>query len=250
MLKKELLTEITDQTQHLKYFYILSAIYVAGMMTSLTVSARLFPFHIPMTDFTILLTGGTWTIPLTFFIQDITTEVYGYSKSRQLVQISVIILIFYIAYTKFITFLPIPSIKNIDIPYNTVFNALPRHLIALLAAIFIGNLVNDYIISKLKNRFHGRYLPFRFIAATVVGEAVLQLVGTSVAWLGHLSFQKGILPFVIFSYVYKIIFEAVMTPVNVFVCNKLKTAEGIDVYEKYIDYNPFLFRIKRKQEKK
>ena len=153
--KKTLLSEITDNTQHLQYFYLLAAIYIAGMMTSITVSARLFPFHIPMTHFTVLLTGGTWTIPLSFFIQDITTEVYGYSKSRQLVQISIIILIFYILYTKLITYLPTPSVENIDAAYNTIFNTLPRHLLALLAAIFIGNLINNYLLSTLKKKFTG-----------------------------------------------------------------------------------------------
>lgn len=238
MLKKELLTEINDNQQHFKYFYILAVIYITGMITSLTVSARLFPFHIPLTSFTILLTGGTWTIPLSFFIQDIMTEVYGYSKSRQLIQLSIIILVFYILYIKFTTYLPIPTVENIDAAYNTVFNALPRHLIALLSAIFIGNFVNNYLISKMKNHFHGKYLPFRFITATAVGEAVLQLVGTSVAWFGNLNFTSEILPFVIFSYLYKVFFEAIMTPVNVFVCKKLKNAEGIDIYDKNINYNP------------
>ncbi|HLB56760.1 MAG TPA: queuosine precursor transporter [Coxiellaceae bacterium] len=245
MSEKKLLNEISSDGQNLKYFYILTAIYIAGMITSLTVAARLFPFHIPMTNFTILLTGGTWTIPLSFFIQDITTEVYGYSKSRQLVQMSVIILIFYVLYMKCITYLPTPGVSNIDASYNTVFNSLPRHLFALLAAIFIGNLVNDYIISKLKNKFGGKYLPLRFITATAIGEAVLQLVGTSVAWFGNLSFTTQILPFVIFSYLYKVAFEAIMTPVNVYVCKKLKKSEGIDVYDVNINYNPFSFGSKK-----
>lgn len=242
MSSKELLSEITDSKQNLKYFHILSVIYIASIMTSLTMSARLFPFHIPLTSFSILLTGGTWTIPLSFFIQDIATEVYGYSKSRQIVQVSVVVLILYIAYTKLITYFPIPETANIDISYNIVFSALPRHLFALLAAICIGNLVNNYIISRLKNKFRGKYLPLRFITATAVGEAVLQLVGTSIAWLGNLHFTTDILPFVIFSYIYKVIFEALMTPVNVYVCKKLKTAEGIDIYDTNIDYNPFKFR--------
>lgn len=245
MPEKKLLTEISGDRQNLKYFYILTAIYIAGMITTLTVSARLFPLHIPMTNFTLLSTGGAWTIPLSFFIQDITTEVYGYSKSRQLVQISALILIFYVLCMKCITYLPIPSVNNIDASYNTVFNALPRHLLALLVAIFIGNLVNDYIISKLKNKFAGKYLPLRFIAATAVGSAVLQLVGTSLAWVGHLDFKTGILPFVVFSYLYKIGFEAMMTPVNMLVCNKLKKWEGIDVYDVNINYNPFLLGSKR-----
>lgn len=246
MSEKKLLTEISDDGQNLKYFYILTAIYIAGMITTLTVSARLFPLHIPMTSFTILSTGGAWIIPLSFFIQDITTEVYGYSKSRQLVQMSAVILIFYVLCMKCIAYLPVPSVNNIDSSYNIVFNALPRHLFALLVGIFIGNLVNDYIISKLKNKFNGRYLPLRFIAATAVGSVVLQFVGTSLAWVGRMDFKTGIIPFVVFSYLYKVGFEAMMTPINILICKKLKKLEGIDVYDVNISYNPFLFGSKRK----
>lgn len=240
MSEKKLLKKISNDGQHLKYFHILAAIYITGLIATLTVSARLFPLHVPMTNFTLLSTGGAWIIPLSFFIQDITTEVYGYSKSRQLVQMSALILIFYVIGMKFITYLPAPDVKNIDASYNVVFDALPRHLFALLLGIFISNLVNDCIISKLKNKFSGGYLPLRFIIATAIGSAVLQLIGTSIAWVGNLDFKTGVIPFVIFSYVYKVGFEAMMTPVNMFICNKLKKAEGIDVYDVNINYNPFI----------
>lgn len=244
-----MLNKIFHGGEHLKYFHILTAIYITGMITSLTVSARLFPFHIPLTNFTILLTGGTWTIPLSFFIQDITTEVYGYPKSKQLVQMTAVILILYVFYMQFITYLPIPVVKNIDGSYNIVFNALPRHLFALLSAIFIGNLVNDYIISKSKIKFDGKYLPLRFIIATAIGEAVLQIIGTTFAWYGNLNFKTEILPFIIFSYLYKITFESIMTPVNIFVCKRLKKTEGIDVYDVNANYNPFSLKSKNKSKK-
>lgn len=246
--RKELINEITAEIQGLKYFHILSAIYIAGMITSITVSARLFPFHIPLTNFTILLTAGTWTIPVSFFIQDITTEVYGYEKSRHLVQVAALTIIFYIFYLKFTTFLPTPGIKNINDAYNIIFNALPRHLFALLIAIFSGNLINDYLLSKLKKKLKGKYLPLRFIFSTAIGEAVLQIVGTSIAWLGSLHFSKQILPFVVFSYVYKVSFEAIMMPVNIFVCNWLKKHEGIDTYDDNINYNPFMLSSKNTQK--
>ena len=128
-MKENLLNEIIYEKQNLKYFYILSTLYIVGILTSLTVSARLFPFQIPLTSTVILLTGGTWTIPFTFFIQDITTEVYGYAKSRQLVLLSIPIIVAYIGYLKFTTFFPIPDVPNIGKSYNDVFNALPRHLV-------------------------------------------------------------------------------------------------------------------------
>jgi queuosine precursor transporter len=226
-----LLNEISYEKQNLKHFHVLSVLYILGILTSLTVSARLFPFEIPFTHLTILLTGGTWTIPFTFFIQDITTEVYGYAKSKQLILLSIPIVVIYITYLKFTTLLPIPNVPNIGNSYNEVFNALPRHLIALLAAIAIGTTVNNFVLSKLKTRFKGKYLPLRFISSTAIGEASLQIIGTTIAWFGSLRFTSEILPFVIFSYFYKISFEAIMTPVNIYICKWLKNDEGIDVYD-------------------
>ena len=230
-MNTNLLQEITYEQQNLKYFYILSTLYVVGILTSLTVSARLFPFHIPLTSYDILLTGGTWTIPFTFFIQDITTEVYGYAKSRQIVFLSIPIVIFYIAYLKITTYFPIPNVPNVGNSYNEVFNALPRHLLALLAAVVIGNLVNSFLLSKLKYWFKGKYLPLRFIGSTAAGEAALQMIGTTIAWFGTLKFTTEILPFVFFSYFYKVSFEAILTPINIYICKWLKNSEGIDVYD-------------------
>lgn len=230
-MNQQLLNEIVYEKQNLKYFHILSTLYIVGILTSLTVSARLFPFHIPFTAFIIFLTSGTWTIPFTFFIQDIATEVYGYTKSKQIVLLSIPIVIIYIGYLKFTTFFPIPDVPNVGKSYNDVFNALPRHLLALLAAIAIGNLVNNFLLSKLKSKLKGKYLPLRFISSTAVGEATLQIIGTTIAWLGSLQFTTEILPFVLFSYSYKVAFEAIMTPINIYFCKWLKKSEGIDVYD-------------------
>lgn len=230
-MTENLLNEIFDENQNLKYFFILSSLYISGILLSITVSARLFPLHLPFTNSAILLTGGTWTIPFTFFIQDIATEVYGYSKSKQIILLSIPIVIGYIAYLKLTTFFPIPPVSHISPAYNEVLNALPRHLLAFLVAIASGNLINNILLSKLKTRLKGRYLPLRFIGSTAVGEAVLQLIGTTIAWLGSLPFSTEIIPFMIFSYLYKIAFEATMTPINIYICALLKKVEGIDVYE-------------------
>jgi uncharacterized integral membrane protein (TIGR00697 family) len=231
IMNEKLLREIIKENQNLNYFYIVSSLYVVSILTSITVSARLFPFHIPFTEFNIFLTGGTWTIPLTFFIQDIATEVYGYMRSKQIILTTLPIIIIYIGYLKITTFFPIPSIPNIGESYNEVFNSLPRHLAALLVAITAGNLINSLLLSKLKLIFKGKYLPMRFIASTAIGEAILQIIGTTIAWFGNLNFFTEILPFVFFSYLYKIFFEALMSPLNIFICQKLKIAEGIDVYD-------------------
>lgn len=226
-----LLKEILPSKQNLKYLYIFSSIYTISIITSLTVSARLFPLQIPFTHTIVLLTGGTWIIPITFFVQDITTEVYGYAKSNQLILLAIPLVIFYICYLKITTFFPLPCVNSIGESYNQVFNSLPRHLIALLAALTISNLTNNYLLAHLKKILKGRYLPLRFIGATAIGEAMLQFVGTTIAWFGNLQFTAEILPFILFSYFYKVAFEAIMTPINVYICAWIKKAEGIDIYD-------------------
>ena len=224
-MNRNLINDILINKNSTKYLHILSGFYVAVVLVSLIVSARIFPFHIPLTQHVIFLTGGTWTIPLTFFIQDITTERYGPDKSRQLVFTAVIIAILAIVYFKITTFLPATNMVKNDVYYNNIFNTLPRHLLAFLLAIAAGNLINNSFLVWLKKRWKGKYLPLRFISATAVGEATLQVIGTSIAWLGILNFSKEILPFVIFSYGYKLLFEVAMTPAAVYICKILKHLE-------------------------
>jgi queuosine precursor transporter len=241
-MKNEFMKELIEGNQNLNYFHILGLIYLSVMITALTVSARLVYFHIPLTHWTVLVSGGTWIIPFSFFVQDITTEVYGYAKSRQLIQLTILILLIYIFYLKITTFFPTPEFKNINYSYDEVFHSLPKHLLALIVAIFASNLVSDYLLSKSKNYFNGKYLAGRFIISSAIGSLILQFVGTTTAWLGDLKFNTQILPFVVFSYSYKIIFEVVTAPVGVYICRWLKNAENIDIYDKNTNYNPFIFK--------
>lgn len=59
----------------------------------------------------------------------------------------------------------------------------------------------------------------------------------------HLRFYKEsfdtIIKLIIGGYGTKVIYEAAMTPVTYLVVNGLKRAEGVDVYDRNTDFNPF-----------
>lgn len=228
--------------QPLKYFYILACFYVATMIASLTVSARIMPVTIPFFKYVVFLTAGTWTIPFSFLLQSITTEVYGYARSRSLVFLTIFILSIYVSYLGVTRFFPIPKIDNIDIDYNAVFDVLPRHFMALIVSVMAGNLFNDYVLSRLKVLLEGKQLYLRLLVATLIGESIVQLIGTTVAWLGKLHFTTDIIPFVIFSYLYKLFITFLFIPIVYRVCLLLKREEGIDIYDRDITYNPFKWR--------
>lgn len=231
-----------------KYFHILACVYMCAVLTSITQASRLIEIHIPFIHWHALITGGTLTIPLAFFIQNIVTEVYGYTRSRHLVQLALLVVAICIAYEYLLTFLPLSQqTSQIQEGYNAVFKSIPRHILAFIASAFIGNLINDYLISKTKIYFYGKYVCWRFIFATALGEAAYMMFGILV-WIKYIALSQ-IIPLIAISYIYRLAFEGVTLPFSYFLCNLLKKREGVDTYDNNVDYNPFLWAISNTKEK-
>jgi uncharacterized integral membrane protein (TIGR00697 family) len=211
-----------NNTNNTNAFYILCSIYIASILCGMTVSARIITLNIPFSKYTCFITGGTFIIPIAFFAQDIITEIFGYHKAKQTLILSMIIVSFFVSYLYLLTKLSCPIGNTTCNSYNTIGKSIPRHLFAFLVSFSIGNISNNLILSKLKKAFNGQHLAFRFIFSTAMGELILQLVGTTIAWFGNMHFTAEIIPFIIISFSYKILFEVLMTPVNILICNKLR----------------------------
>jgi len=213
------------------------------MITTFAMGTRLIPLAIPHTQIEIPIFGGTLLFPALFFFQDVITEVYGYARSRQLAWFISFALIFFVGYAYLIIHFPSPSYWHRNEAFYAIYSNLPRHLFALIIALFTGSIVNDYLMSKTKIKLRGRYLWMRSIGATMVGEAVLQIIACSFAWLGTLHFSTQILPQIMFCYTYKIIFEVACIPFTYILSISLKKAEQIDYYDYHTNFNPFIFKM-------
>jgi uncharacterized integral membrane protein (TIGR00697 family) len=90
----------------------------------------------------------------------------------------------------------------------------------------------------MKVAMNGKSLWMRTIGSTIVGEGVDTVVFVTVAFYGAIPF--AVLVTAIWSgYLFKVLYEIIATPITYGVVNWLKRAEGIDVYDREIDYNPF-----------
>jgi uncharacterized PurR-regulated membrane protein YhhQ (DUF165 family) len=65
------------------YFYLLSIFHVASMLTAMTMTSRIISLNSIGYMMDLKITGGVFLIPVVFFIQDIVTEVYGYSNAKK-----------------------------------------------------------------------------------------------------------------------------------------------------------------------
>ncbi|MEO8402587.1 MAG: queuosine precursor transporter [Gammaproteobacteria bacterium] len=224
-----------------QYFHILCISYITLVLAGLSIVRRMFPYHIPFTDFVVTFGGGILFFPLVFCIQDITTEVYGFAAARQMVILSIFSILFYVCYSQLVIHLPsgIGPVFQDNEAFSTVFNTQPRQVIALIVSLFIGSLINDFLISQSKVILAGQYLWARLLGSTMIGEAVLQVVGGVIGFSDKLDFKTQLLPNMILAYGYKVLWCVATIPLIYMISSFLKKKEGIDVYDYDANYNPF-----------
>jgi uncharacterized integral membrane protein (TIGR00697 family) len=103
---------------------------------------------------------------------------------------------------------------------------VPRVLIGGWLAIYAGGMCNNYIMTLLKDFTNSKLLWLRTIISTVFGE----LINTGVFFVIGLAgvIPNGILlQSILWSWIFKVCVEVVMTPVTYSVVRFLKKAESI-----------------------
>lgn len=84
----------------------------------------------------------------------------------------------------------------------------------------------------------GKHLWTRTIGSTITGQFVDTCVLILIAFGGRTRWGT-MLNLIVSGYVGKVLYEALATPVTYLVVHKLKRAEGVDVYDRDTNFNPF-----------
>lgn len=209
------------------YFYFLNIFHLAGVITAMTFTSRMVLIDLSAFMSPFYVTGGVFIIPVTFFIQDIVTEIYGYYNARKMLYINLGIFVVYVVGLYLISLLPCSSADYGCISLAKISSTLPRHALSFVISMAVGGSINNYILSRLSFAFNERFLALRFISSTAIGEAFFQVIAVVISWYGTHTLGD-ILPLALMAYIYKILFEIVMTPINLFFCNYLKSIQTED----------------------
>ena len=224
-----------ESAARFRYLGLLTALNVTLLLVSDFTGARVVGLRGVGVSVTVLY------FPLTYLIGDLLTEVYGYACSRQVIWISAgcSALGSLIAAAQLLV--PAAHFSTVDPAYQTVFSVSLRTAFAGLVAFFAGDIVNSYVLAKLKVLHRGRYLWARFVASTVVGEGVNTLLFYGIALEGVLP--RGLLLLsVLAGWTAKVAVEVAMIPFSYWAVSYLKRAEGVDHFDHGTDFNPFVLR--------
>jgi len=184
------------------------------------------------------ISGAQLFFPITYIFGDVFTEVYGYGASRRAIWIGFWASALLAVMGLVAVWLPPAPGWHGQEAFATVFNFVPRLIAASLIAFWCGEFANSFVMAKMKLLTRGRHLWTRTVGSTVVGQAVDTIVVMVLAFGGSLS--GGLIANLIVSaYLGKVLYEVAATPLTYWIVNALKRREGVDVFDKGTDFNPF-----------
>ncbi|MDQ6758554.1 MAG: queuosine precursor transporter [Acidobacteriota bacterium] len=215
-----------------RFFDLLLAIFVVVLLISNLVGQKICAFG------PFRISGAQLLFPITYIFGDVFTEVYGYAASRRAIWIGFLASgLLAIMGVITVALPPAPDWPH-QAAFATVFNFIPRLVVASLIAFLCGEFANSYVMAKMKIMTRGRHLWTRTVGSTVVGQAVDTVVLMVLAFGGTLN-AKLIATLILSGYFGKVLYEVLATPLTYLVVNFLKRREGIDPLDVGTSFNPF-----------
>jgi len=221
-----------QQAPRFRYLDHLINIFVAVLIISNLVAPKV----ISIGGF--LLSGAQILFPVTYIFGDIFTEVYGYAASRRAIWTGFLASALLAVISMIVVALPpAPGWQNQE-AFEIVFNTVPRNIVASLIAYWCGEFANAFVMARLKVVTHGKFLWVRTIGSTAVGQMVDTVIVIVLIFAGVQDWGT-IGNMIVSGYGAKVLYETLATPLTYLVVNKLKRAEGVDIYDTGTDFNPF-----------
>src|SRR5712691_2378122 len=235
------LTARNARLSSFRYYDLLVHVFVVILLISNLVGQKICAiplFHLHGRAIVANISGAQLLFPITYIFGDIFTEVYGYGASRRAIWLGFFASAILLLMGLFVVWIPpAPDWPN-QRAFEAVFYTVPRFIVASLVAFWLGEFANSYTLAKMKLWTDGKWLWTRTVGSTVTGQLVDTTTVILIAFGGRESWST-IGSLIFWGYWTKVIYEALATPITYWIVNNLKRAEGIDVYDRGTNFNPF-----------
>lgn len=183
-------------------------------------------------------TAGLLIFPISYIVNDLISEVWGYRKARLIIWYG--FLMNFIAIVIFRLSIMVPGSVNFTHgdAFDLVLGNTMRITMASFAAFLVGSFLNAFVMSKMKILQKGRNFSIRAIASTLVGESADSVVFFSLAFYAVIP-NADLLMLVVTQTALKTAYEILVLPITNAIVKWVKKKEEIDTYDTDISYNPF-----------
>lgn len=182
-------------------------------------------------------TAGLLIFPVSYIINDLIAEVWGYKKVRLMIWNGFLLNFLAVAIFKISIIVPGSHNFTNQEAFASVLGNTGRIVIASFIAFLFGAFLNAYVMSKMKLMQHGRGFSIRAIVSTIVGEGADSIVFFTIAFSGSIPPQALII-LILTQTGMKTAYEIIALPLTNVLVKWVKKKEGTDVYDTEISYNP------------
>jgi queuosine precursor transporter len=180
--------------------------------------------------FGISVIGSQIVYVFSLILADIMAEVYGYRRVRRLLYLGLGCLIVYAVSLQIVVSLPPSHDYTTDREFRTVFAQTPRIAFASIVAYFVTELVNSFVMSRLKVRWRARYFYGRATAAVGIAQVINAATFFGIAFAGVMPLP-AILSAGAVAWVTTMVCEIVVLPATKKVSDTVKRYEGIEHFD-------------------
>lgn len=226
MVKYSIVTTANQQSNKVQFaqefkglYPFLMASFVGLLLISNVGAVKLIQFGPIYTD------GGAFLFPLVYIVGDVLSEVYGFKAARKAIYTGFTMAIL----ASFTFFLvqksPAASDWTNQAAFESILGFVPQIVLASICGFLVGQLLNSYVLVKIKEKTKEKKLWLRLIGSTVVGEFADTLVFCTIAFYGVIT-GWDFVNYVIVGYLYKTLLEVFLLPITYNVIKYVKKKEA------------------------
>lgn len=253
------MNESTGPFQY-RYFDLVMVLFVTVLLLSnLLSSAKIIDLNASIAGLPLAFDAGTLVFPISYIFGDILTEVYGYKRSRRVIWMGFLATALMGFFVWLAGILPGEAewlayagytdaagelLFSGQAAYNSILGGISGLVVASLAAYWVGEFSNSYVLAKMKIATKGRWVWSRTISSTLVGQALDTVVFFLIATLLLNVFPVSLLiTLIVTNYILKVGIEVILTPFTLAFVRWLKRTEGVDYYDHDTRFNPFRLNV-------
>lgn len=183
-------------------------------------------------------TAGLLIFPISYILNDIIAEVWGYKKARLVIWCG--FLMNFLAVAIFHLSIWVPGSDNFthQAEFQLVLGNTLRLSISSFVAFLCGSFLNAYVMSRMKLLQKGRQFSVRAVLSTMIGEGADSLVFFSLAFYGVIP-NNDLLVLILTQAGMKTGYEIIVLPLTNVIVKKVKEKEGEETFDENVSYNPF-----------
>lgn len=209
----------SKKSQFSELFLFFSIVFVVCLLLSNILATKLLRIG------NYSVTAGVIVFPISYIINDIFSEVYGYNKTKKVIIFGFIMNIFMVIIFSIAIALPAPVWYENENAFEIILGSTPRNCIASLLAYLFGSLVNSKVLVKLKEKSNNKF-GFRAVVSTIFGEFTDSLIFVPVAFFGSIPIGQMV-SMILIQVSIKTVYEIVCLPVTTILVKKVNNYENM-----------------------